>query len=387
MAITEGMNPDEVRRRGVELKKAAGQLNSMASQIQSAMNGTSWNGDIARRFRGDWWPTHRRPLLNVARDLEGFGQSAINNASEQDQASGAGGGTGSSVNGERARSWNDPERTRFGFGNYMERLGKVPEGEFQILRVSDNPPKYVVIMPGIQGPLPNDGLRDLGNATEARLGGADEYAERVKLEMQRAGIPPGADVMIIGHSYGGIAAMGIASDRNFNQPGNTSNDGAYHVNITHVVAAGSGVRDWVGRPPEGTNVLLAVNRLDNVATGMEAGDARDIASFSGLGALTKLPGASRAAFAVVTGSEDQSVRHVSDGKLLYEFSHTGTVGDLGHDTKYYGLGLNIAEGAPRDWMREAEQHYFAGNPQMQSMNIRVPDSLDDGGGGGGGRGW
>ena len=73
----------------------------------------------------------------------------------------------------------------------------------------------------------------------------------------------------------------------------------------------------------------------------------------------------------MTGREDQSVREVSDGKLVYEFSHAGTFGDQGHDTKDYGLGLNIAEGAPRDWMRSAEQHYFAGNPQMHGRQARI----------------
>lgn len=88
MAITHGMNPEEVEALGKELQTMAEQVNTMCGQLSSKVGATTWVGPDATTFKGDWWPKHEAHLRAVANDLHGFGQSALNNASEQRNVSG-----------------------------------------------------------------------------------------------------------------------------------------------------------------------------------------------------------------------------------------------------------------------------------------------------------
>jgi surface antigen len=54
-------------------------------------------GPDATKFKNDWWPGHRTRLQQLRTDLEGFGQSAHNNASEQETASSSQDGGGGAV--------------------------------------------------------------------------------------------------------------------------------------------------------------------------------------------------------------------------------------------------------------------------------------------------
>lgn len=87
-SITAGMNPDEVRKLGTELKNRGSDLMRIAGELDKRVASTAWVGADANRFKQDWWPQHRQHIVQFARDLEGLGQSAFNNASEQDRASG-----------------------------------------------------------------------------------------------------------------------------------------------------------------------------------------------------------------------------------------------------------------------------------------------------------
>ncbi len=88
MAVTHGMNVEEVKALGRKLQAISGQLNDIVSQLNSQVNATTWVGPDATRFKSQWWPEHSGHLKKVSSDLHGFGQSAMNNASAQEQASG-----------------------------------------------------------------------------------------------------------------------------------------------------------------------------------------------------------------------------------------------------------------------------------------------------------
>jgi uncharacterized protein YukE len=77
------MNPDEVEGLGRRLRQAADQLNSIINELNSRVTSTTWEGPDARQFKGQWWPEHRQHLSATATALGGFGQSALNNATEQ----------------------------------------------------------------------------------------------------------------------------------------------------------------------------------------------------------------------------------------------------------------------------------------------------------------
>lgn len=83
------------------------------------------------------------------------------------------------------------------------------------------------------------------------------YAASVRLALQEAGVPPGADVMLVGHSFGAYTAMELATDPSFN--------GGY-VNVKTVVAMAADVDFRMDdNMPAGTSGLVVNNALDVVA--------------------------------------------------------------------------------------------------------------------------
>lgn len=87
MAITHGMNTEEVRQLGAQLQDVSSQIESIMNQLNSKVGSTTWVGTDASMFKDQWWPEHRQHLQKVASDLHGFGQSAYNNAQAQEDAS------------------------------------------------------------------------------------------------------------------------------------------------------------------------------------------------------------------------------------------------------------------------------------------------------------
>jgi hypothetical protein len=86
--ISHGMNVAEVKDLGHRLQNVAKDITSMVNLLNGKVQNTSWVGPDATRFKNDWWPQHRQHLQKIVQDLEGFGQSALNNASEQERTSG-----------------------------------------------------------------------------------------------------------------------------------------------------------------------------------------------------------------------------------------------------------------------------------------------------------
>lgn len=95
MAVTHGMNPDEVERLGRLLQQKADALRQLTAALERSVARTTWTGPVARQFLQGAWPRHRAKLHESARAIHGFGQSALNNAVEQRRVSDArGGGAG-----------------------------------------------------------------------------------------------------------------------------------------------------------------------------------------------------------------------------------------------------------------------------------------------------
>ncbi len=83
MAITHGMNPDEVKGLGTELKNAGEQIQSIMKTLNSKIQGTTWVGEDATQFKDDAWPSNKSIMQQTAGMLEEFGQKAITNAERQ----------------------------------------------------------------------------------------------------------------------------------------------------------------------------------------------------------------------------------------------------------------------------------------------------------------
>jgi hypothetical protein len=129
------------------------------------------------------------------------------------------------------------------------------DGEIDIQRIGEgDDARYVINLPGTDswGDDPGD-VRDLQSNLQLVDGQDPAYTRGIMQAMRDAGIPPGAPVMLAGHSQGGMAAMHLAADPDFQE----------QYDVRHVVTAGSPTAQ-VGHVPEGTQVLSLENSGDLV---------------------------------------------------------------------------------------------------------------------------
>lgn len=130
-------------------------------------------------------------------------------------------------------------------------------GAIQVQRVGQEPDeRYIVYVPGTDdmGPIPQAGDRVRDMETNYQLlGGMDSaYGRGIEQAMVEAGLT-GKDVMLVGHSQGGMVSTALAADPDF----------ARQFNVQHVVTAGSPTAQ-VPDLPEGTHALHLENRGDAV---------------------------------------------------------------------------------------------------------------------------
>lgn len=84
----------------------------------------------------------------------------------------------------------------------------------------------------------------------------NRYASMVAAGLAEAGVLPGSELLIVGHSFGADTALDLAADPHFN-----GDDG---YTVTHVVAAGYHSGPQLAAVPAATNVLVLQNRHDGV---------------------------------------------------------------------------------------------------------------------------
>ncbi len=130
-------------------------------------------------------------------------------------------------------------------------------GAIQIQKiVEDGHERFVVYVPGTDdmGPIPRDGEHARDMETNYQLiGGLDSaYGHGIEQAMVDAGLE-GKDVMLVGHSQGGMVSTSLAADPDFTS----------RFNVQHVVTAGSPTAQ-VPDLPSGTGVIHFENRGDAV---------------------------------------------------------------------------------------------------------------------------
>jgi hypothetical protein len=135
-------------------------------------------------------------------------------------------------------------------GDLYTRLETLAPGEVELAAVTgaDGVVRYVVLLRGME-PTLNPTVNTLGQAVKSSNRHVDAYSRAVSHAIARAGVPAGADLMLVGHSQGGIAAMNLAASLR-----------GYRV--SHVVTAGSPVANKA--LGAGTTVLRIENRGDPV---------------------------------------------------------------------------------------------------------------------------
>ena len=130
-------------------------------------------------------------------------------------------------------------------------------GAIQIQRiVEDGHERFIVYIPGTDdmSPIPQDGEHARDMETNYQLiGGMDSaYGRGIQQAMLDAGLD-GKDVMLVGHSQGGMVSTSLAADPDFTS----------HFNVQHVVTAGSPTAQ-VPDLPDATHAIHLENRGDAV---------------------------------------------------------------------------------------------------------------------------
>ncbi|CAM3821450.1 hypothetical protein [Smaragdicoccus niigatensis] len=99
-----GMDVEKVHEAGRQLKAGATDIAKAIAAIESSVNHLSsvWDGPDAKRFVHEWWPQHKKELLAAQQHIDGLGQSALNNESEQRHASAADSAGGASATHSRS---------------------------------------------------------------------------------------------------------------------------------------------------------------------------------------------------------------------------------------------------------------------------------------------
>jgi hypothetical protein len=184
--------------------------------------------------------------------------------------------------------------------------------EFEIVRLDNG--RYIVVLPGVVDLSAfspgwhrrHRSVRDLDQAAfgSSRSTGVDDnpYARAVWDAVHDAGVPSGAELMVVGHSFGADTALDLAAEPGFN--------GAGGFRVTHVVAAGYHSSPQLPHLPSGTEVLVLQNDRDVPVILEAVGEAgvteAAVSSASALGALVSLDPIGAARHHV------RSIRHQAD---------------------------------------------------------------------------
>ena len=140
-------------------------------------------------------------------------------------------------------------------GLQLRNAGAAGEIDVKILTGANGVRHVLVDIPGTKDWTPAHQTADVvGVATNLRAidGLPTTYEAGVLAAMRQAGVRPSDDVMLVGHSLGGMVALAAARD--------AVRTGAFK--ITHVVTAGSPVGGFAGEVPKGVAVLALENRHD-----------------------------------------------------------------------------------------------------------------------------
>ncbi len=139
--------------------------------------------------------------------------------------------------------------------SYVSDIGALGNHGLALLRrvaCADGAVRHVLLLPGTSfGLLSNSTPQDLVGAFDGLLRTDTTYTRAAKKLLLRAGVPTGSDLMIVGHSLGGLTAMNLAADVEL----------ASTYRVTHVITLGSPI-DGKRPADHTTQVISLVNKHD-----------------------------------------------------------------------------------------------------------------------------
>ncbi len=146
-----------------------------------------------------------------------------------------------------------------GIAELPDRSGAGREDVIALTQLSGEPPRYRLELPGLSSVLPTANPMTLPGSVAAELSRSSAYSRGVQRALDLAGVPKGAQVFLVGHSEGGIAAVNLAADPAFN---------GRRCAVTHVVTAGAPV-DGKPRPAADTTSVLSLQNVHDLVPGLD----------------------------------------------------------------------------------------------------------------------
>jgi hypothetical protein len=158
-------------------------------------------------------------------------------------------------------------RAATSLGSMLERVGDLedqPAASIAVQRVAgaDGVARYVVVLSGMRRMTNTSDPEDLLGAGAALVRTTTNYTTCVREAIDAALVPRGAQVLLVGHSEGGIVAMDLAGDPAFN---------GGRVQVVQVVAAGAPISSKPVAAGSGTRVL-SIENVNDIVTHLDAAD-------------------------------------------------------------------------------------------------------------------
>ncbi len=236
-----------------------------------------------------------------------------------------------------ARRWSWGSSPPASAATAIRRVGDLENADDALLAVQrvsagDGSTRYVVLLPGVRTFAETPDPLDLPGALHALVDGSSAYTRCVGEALDAAGVPAGAPVLLVGHSQGGIVAMDLAGDPEFN---------GRRVHVTHVIAAGSPVSS---KTAVGATRVLSVENVNDVVPHLDAVDAGS--------AVDAPPAASR---------------------LTYQFCDDQHDVSRNHDPELYATHLDALRDSPNPRLRQFRSGlapYFSGETTTTVFALR-----------------
>jgi hypothetical protein len=212
-------------------------------------------------------------------------------------------------------------------------LERQPSASMAIQRVTgtDGVRRYVVLLSGMRQFAPSPDPEDLLGAAAALVGTTTNYTRCVSQALDAAQVPRGAQVLLVGHSEGGLVAMDLAGDGAFS--------GA-RVRVTQVVAAGAPISSKMVVFGGGTRVL-SIENVHDVVTHLDA--------------------------------DDPPIGHQRADRLTYRFAIDEHDVVRSHDVRLYAQQAEVLADSPNPLMigfQAGLQPYFAGSATTTVFTMR-----------------
>ena len=193
-------------------------------------------------------------------------------------------------------------------------LENQPEASIAVQRIvgHDGVARYVVALSGMRNLASTQDPEDLIGATAAMVDARTNYVTCVREALDTELVPVGAQVLLVGHSQGGIVAMDLAGDPAFN---------GTRVRVAQVIAAGSPISSKEVAAGSGTRVL-SIENVNDIVTHLDA--------------------------------VDTSTNHQSVGRLVYRFAVDEHDVVANHDVRLYSREAAVLADSPNPLMIDVQ---------------------------------